>query len=508
MIVTLDNAREEESAKHASAGSLIFKAVRGAGVNVVAQLIGLFCQITGVVVLGRLLTPTDFGLVTMVTAFSGWFMNFGENGFAEYIIQKEHIDQTEVNSIFWLHVFVASGLAILFTIFGACLVVFYSEPKLWRIAAVLSLSFVLTAFSTSQLALLKREMAFSSIALLGLIAVGLSVVLSVAAAGAGMSYWAVVIRQMTIPFVTMIGAWMLCPWRPNYPRFISKSLSGLRYAMQVYGNFSITYVVRNIDKVLLGRFHGIEVLGNYDRAYYLSTMPVAQLLAPLDNVVLATLSRLTNDRARFVAYYTKAVTMVSFLGTAMALILTVSSNDIILLLLGRRWASAGPIVRAFGPGIAGMLIYGTHSWLHLSLGTPNRWLRWNIFSSVLTVAALAVAAPAGSVAMALTYSVTAYVLVVPALWYGGQPIGFKVMKVIRALWPYLVSAATVFVSWLLLSAYCIPTKIALGTVELLLRVLLVSAAVLVAYVTLVVLLQRSLGSVRDCARFVRIFLAR
>lgn len=484
------------------------KAVKGAGINVVAQFAGFLCHTVGVIVLARLLTPKDFGLVAMVTAFSLFFSNFGVNGFPEYIIQKEHISKEEVNAIFWLHIFISGILALCFAFFGFFLVHFYSEPVLWGIAAAMSTSFVLMAFSTSQLALLKRDMQFTSIACIELVAVILSIVFAIVAAYGGMTYWAVVIRQLTIPVVFVIGAWILCPWRPGYPAHTSLALPGLKYALQVYGNFTVGYLTRNIDKVLLGKYHGSEILGNYDRAYHLSMMPLGQLLSPLHSVALSTLSRLINDRERFVSYFTKAVAMVSFLGTLAALILTLSAEDLILLLLGPAWNQAGRVVMAFGPGIAAMLIYGTHTWLHLSLGTPGRWLRWNIFSSIFTITAFVIAAPYGAVAMAIAYSATAYVLVVPSLWYAGRPIGFSVQQVIGSLWAYFASALLVCISWLYLSSYWLPLKELLTDISLLNRVLMTSFAAAFFYICLVILLQRSFRSISELASFIDIFLSR
>ena len=483
------------------------KAIKGAGFNVIAQFVGLIFNTASVIILARLLTPKDFGLVAMITAFSNWFMNFGENGFTEFIIQKKDISYDEVNSIFWLHVFMACFLAIGFTLFGFYLVQFYSEPTLWGIAAAMSTSFVFVAFSTSPLAILKREMKFKPIAILGLVAVILSIVFAISAAICGMSYWAIVIRQISIIVVPMIGAWILCSWRPSYPK-ITHALPGFKYALKVYGSFSLTYIMRNVDKVLLGKFHGTDVLGNYDRAYQLSMIPSNNLLTPLHNVALATLSRLTNDKEKFISYYTKAIGMVAFLGTAAALILTLSAHDIIYLLLGQEWMDAGPVVMAFGPGIAAMFIYGTHSWLHLSLGTPNRWLRWNILSSIFIIIAFAIAAPYGAVAMASAYSATAYILVIPALWYAGQPIGFSALSVFGFLWAYFASALVVFISWSMVSNFTLFLNGQLGNIHLILKIFFVSIIALFFYVGLVTLFQKSFRSIREIIEILTLFLHR
>ena len=254
------------------------KAVKGAGINVAAHFVGFIFQTVGVILLARLLTPKDFGLVAMVTAFSMWFMNFGINGFTEYIIQKREIATQEINAIFWTHVFLASFLYVCFIPFGFFLADFYKEPALSGIALVLATSFILLALHTCQFAVLRRKLKFDYIAGTELIAVILSTVLSISAAIIGMGYWAVVTRQLTLPLVAMIATWIILPWRPQRPQNLLNAIPALKYAIKVYANFSLNYLTSHLDMVLLGKFHGSTVLGNYDRAKYLSTQPAGNSL--------------------------------------------------------------------------------------------------------------------------------------------------------------------------------------------------------------------------------------
>lgn len=488
--------------------NLKVKAAKGAGVNVVLQLLGTVFHIAGVVVLARFLTPKDFGLVAMVTAFSQWIMNFGVNGFTEYIIQKQDLSVNTVNSIFWVHVLLSSVLAAGFAVFGFILVDFYAEPALSGIAAAMATSFIFYALFTSHTALLRREMKFASVAIIELAAVILSTAIAVAAALGGMAYWAVVIRQLMIPVVTMIAVWIISTWRPGAPRHLSDAFPGLKYAFQVYCNYSLGYVTRNLDKVLLGKFHGSAMLGNYDRAYHLSSLPVGQLLSPIDTVAFATLARLRNDKERFFLYFTKAISMVAFLGTIAALLLILSAKDLILLLLGPEWSEAGLVVVAFSPGIAAALLYGTHPWLHLSLGTPDRWLRWNLVASLFTITAFVIAAPFGAVAMAIAYSATSYLLVLPSLWYAGRPIQLSLIKVIECIWTYFAAAFAVFFLWFFLSSHWLPLKALVVGLSPLQRLLLVSIAASSLYMTTVIILQRNFSSIREMISLLRIMLSR
>jgi len=484
------------------------KAIKGATVNIVAQFVGIAVQTIGVVILARLLKPRDFGLVAMVTAFSLWLSNFGVNGFTEYIIQKQEVRKEEINSIFWLHLLVATILSVVFVFFGFLLVGFYSEPALSGIAAAMTASFIFQALSTSPIALLKREMRFTGIAIAELISVVLSVLLAVAAAFLGSGYWAVVTRQLTAPAVMMLGAWFLCRWRPGGPLRLAGALPALKYAVQVYLNFTLGFLMRGADKVLLGKFHGSVLLGNYDRAYHIFSMPAAQIVTPLHSVALATLSRLKHDREKFSSYFSRAVTLVAFPGTLVALGLTVSARDLVQLLLGPNWVEAGRVVMAFGPGVVADLLFATHSWLHLSLGTPNRWLRWNLIASIVTLTAFLIAAPFGAVAMATAYSIKGYILILPGIWYAGRPIQLRLRQVIGCLRTYFLSAAVVGVSWLSLSGHWLPLKTLVTGLSPLSRILLASCVTTVLYVAIVVLLERGFRSIRDILSLIPHILSR
>lgn len=483
-------------------------AIRGAGINMGAQMVGFLCQTVGVVVLARLLKPGDFGLVAMVTAFYLWPMNFGVNGFTEFIIQKEELGEKEINSIFWLQLFLGILLAIGFAFFGFFLVEFYTEPALSGIAAVMATGIVFQAICVSPMALLRREMKFAAVGIVELAGVILSVVLAISAAIGGMGYWSVVVRQLTIPAVSMIGCWMVCSWRPGRLGDLSGALAGLRYAMQIYCNYTLGYLRGNIDKVLIGKFHGTGSLGVYERSYHLFSVPFTQLLNPLHSVALATLSRLRHDKEQMCAYYTKAVSMVAFPGGLAALLLTISGKDLVFVLLGPKWNDAGPVVMAFGPGIAAYLVYGTHQWLHLSLGVPNRWVKWNLFASVISVIAFVLAAPFGAMGMAITFSGVGYALMLPAVWYAGRPIELKMKVVIGSMWPYFASGVFLCMVWYFLYEYWRPLEWFLMRIRPLFRIIVTAFGMSLLYIAMVCMFERSLRSIRETLAVIKLSLSR
>lgn len=476
--------------------------------NLAASLLGFLFQTAGAIMLARLLSPKDFGLVAMVTAFSTWIMNFGINGFTEYIIQKHDIDAGEISSIFWLHLFLATTLYLGFVLFGLFLVNFYEEPVLAKIVPAIASSFILYALCTCHFAVLQKEMKYGSFAAIQLVSVVVSTVLSVLVAFKGLGFWAIVTRQLSLPVVSVVGCWMISSWTPRLPKRLSDAFMALKYAIKIYCNFSLSYLITNIDKVFVGRYYGPNVLGNYDRAYYLSQMPAEQLIRPLTSVALATLSRLKGDTERFLRYYTKAVSAVSFLGTVAALVLMLTAQDLVLFLLGPAWTETGWALMALTPGIAALMVSGTISWLHLSLGTPDRWLKWNIFASIFTIVAFALALPYGIVAVSIAYSAKTYFLLIPGLWYAGRPIQLRFRTLFQLIWPYFVSAALVAAIWLYFSSHCKPLSTFLSGLNLLVRILSVGCVASILYLSFIVVIERSLRPITDFYSIGLLFLRR
>ncbi len=499
--------REDFFARPQSA-SLKSQAIKSGGVSIVAQMISLAVHMIGVIILARLLQPRDFGLVTMVTAFYLLLTNFGFNGFTEYIIQKKTVSHTEVSNLFWIHAFISLLLMLGFIAAAPIIAAFYKEPAVKLVVRVMAFGIMGRMLSTHHLALMKRKMEFIKVTTIQVVARVLSLVLAVLMALNGFQHWSVVTRQLSEIVMVGIGAWIMCPWIPGLPKKLKGEAGSLIFALQVYGNFTLNYIARNLDKILLGRFYGSKVLGNYDRAYHLASQPVAQLVVPLNNVGLATLSRLRDDPDRYRRYYTKALCVLAFLGVFGSLFLTFTGRDLIFLLLGPGWEQAGSVVTAFGPGIGAMIIYSTCSWIHLSLAKPDRWLRWNIISLVITSAFLAASAPFGPVFVAVAYSTSYYVLLVPALWYAGRPIELKTIPLLKAIGPYFGSG---FVTGIILLGFTefFPTSTHLfKELSPILRLCIVISFNSVIYTALVVAFHRSFNPVKDLFSFLRTLIRR
>jgi O-antigen/teichoic acid export membrane protein len=424
----------------AAGGGLRRLAVRGAGVTVFSQGVVFTVQMVGTVVLARLLAPSDFGVVIMVTTFSLLLMSFGQNGYPEAVMQREKIDRFLASNLFWINTGMGVVLAIGFAAAGRLLAKFYSDPRVAAVAACVSVSIFLSSVSVLHIALLKRALRFSVTSTLDVVSNVVSVVVSIGLATAGWGYWALVAAVVTRPLVQTVGAWCACQWIPSLPRPIPGTSSIARFAMHVYGRFSFNYLTRNTDNLLVGWRFGPASLGFYKKAYDLFLLPANQLLIPIADVVLSTLSRLERGSAEYRRYFLNGLSILAFVGLGAGTMLTLVGRDMIRLLLGAKWGEAGHIFTFFGPGIGIMLIYGPSGLIHLSIGRADRWFRWVVIEFAVTVLLFSVGLHWGPTGIASAWSASFWILFIPAYWYAGRPIHFGVAPVIGAVWRYVLGS--------------------------------------------------------------------
>jgi O-antigen/teichoic acid export membrane protein/glycosyltransferase involved in cell wall biosynthesis len=421
-------------------GGLARRAVRGAGVTVASGGVGLGIQIVATVVLARLLTPHDFGLLAMVTTVSMLLTNFGVNGITEAVLQRERIDEALASNLFWINVSGGIVLTIGFAAAGSLLARFYGAPQVEDVTAWMSTTIFITSISVLHLALLKRAMRFSVVSANDVLARLISVALSIYLGWIGWGYRALVAGAIVLPLCTTIGAWLLCKWTPSRPRRAEGTASMLWFALHTYGRFTVNYFARNVDNVLVGWRFGTFALGYYKRAYDLFALPASQLGAPLAEVALSALSRLDPRSAIYRRHLVSALSLLAFVGMGLAGVLTLVGRDVIALLLGPAWAKSGQLFVFFGPGIGAMLIYHTHGWIHLSTGRADRWFRWGLVEVAVTVLCFFLALPWGPPGIAIAWTLSFWILTIPALWYAGRPIGFQVVPMLAGTWKYVLAA--------------------------------------------------------------------
>jgi O-antigen/teichoic acid export membrane protein len=455
------------------------------------------------IVLARLLSPADFGLVAMVTTFSLLLMNFGLNGFTEAVIQKEDIDHRLASNLFWISVGAGLVLTIGFAGGGSVLAWFYHDPLVARIAADVSLTILLTSAQVLHLALLKRAMCFSQVSANDFISRALSIAVSIILAWRGFGYRSLVYGIVAQPFISTIGAWWLCRWVPGPPSRAQGTRTMLRFAMHVYARFSFNYSTRNTDNVLVGWRFDAQSLGFYKKAYDLFALSAGLFVTSLTAVAISALSRLRRDPVEYRLFFVRALTVVALIAMGLSGDLTLIGRELIRVLLGPGWQSAGRIFTFFGPGIGAMLVYATTDWLHLSLGRPDRWFRWSIFEYAVTALLFVVGLHWGPAGVALAWTVSFWILAIPAFWYAGRPIQFAIGNVISVVWKFTLASMLAGGASALILERMRSVVVVRSSFGAFVEILLASVVFGGLYLSGVILLHRGCAPIRQLAALMR-----
>lgn len=417
------------------------KAIQGGSISITSKILSTIIQIGGVVLLARLLSPDDFGLVAMATVITAFFFVFNELGLGDATIQASGITHEQVSTLFWINLAFGFFVMILLVALSPAVAWFFTEPKVLLIMMLSSINFVFFGLYTQHIALLKKNMFFAKVSIIEILSGLLSTVISIVLALIGMKYWAIVLRHILYSLFITIFAWTFCHWRPGLPKRNSGVRPLLKIGANSVGFYIVNYFATNLDKILIGKKYGAEQLGYYSRAFYLSTFPAGQFTHSIFHVAVSTLSKLREEPEKYRRYFLNALSVITFLGMPISIFMVVMSRDLIYLLLGSQWNQAAAIFSILGLAAGMNIIYRTSGWIHVSLGRTDRWFKWGIMGTLVMAIGFIVGLFFGPKGVAVAYTLVIILLTIPGILYAGRPIGLKFPEVFSTIWRYIFASA-------------------------------------------------------------------
>jgi len=423
-------------------------ALRGGAVSVAMQYGNGVLQLVAAIVLARLLAPEDFGLVAIVTVLTSFAPLLIDFGLGDATVQRSKITRSQVSSLFWLSTGIGLAIAVLVAACSPLIAWIYREPRLEDIALCTAIMFVLFGMSNQHLALLRRTMQFTRIAKIQILSTLIGVAIAIAMAICGYGYWAIVLRPIASSFCVATGAWLVCGWVPGFPVFDDEVKSMVRFGLHVVG-FSVLYTVaRAVDRILLGLFYRPDAVGYYQNAITLYDYSIFAVLSQLHTVGSAALSKLQSNPAALRQKYEAALSALAFFVMPTAAILSVTAQDLTVILLGEKWRAAGLLLSIIGLRGIFQVVEGSQGWLHLSIGRADRWRNWGVVSVVAHFLAVLGGLPFGATGVAVAIVITSLLIAVPSISYAGRPIGIGAALVMRAVGQQLIGAiGTVAGGW-------------------------------------------------------------
>ena len=403
------------------------KTIRGGAARLVSQLAGLALRMGALVVLARLLGPKDFGLVAMVTALTNVLTVFRDFGLSAAAVQRSEVTEDQHSTLFWINILLGALLALVTLTAAPAIAAFYHEPRLYWVAPALGTAFLFNAMGIQHSALLQRQMRFTSMAVISVVSLAVGTTIAIGGAAIGYGYWALVANSVTTPLVASIGFWLATGWVPAMPRRRTGIRSMVHFGGTLTLNNVIAYIGLNADKVMIGRFLGVDAIGIYGRGFQLASIPTDNLNWAVGEVAFSALSRLQNDPGRLKSYFLKCFSFMLGLTLPITIACALFADDFVYVLLGPKWRAATEIVRLLAPTIAVMAVLNPMTWLINSLGLVRRALKIALVFAPIMIVSCLLGLSHGASGVASAYSAAMLLWVVPHIAWcvHGTPISLR-----------------------------------------------------------------------------------
>lgn len=342
------------------------------------------------VVLALLLTPHDFGVVSLAASWVALLSVFGELGFGAALVQRSVINSGHLSTTFVLNLLAGAALTVLGVAIAGPLARFFHAPEAAPVLMALSAGFILNAPSLTQAALAQRELRFRQLAVRDTAAAIVGGVTGIALAFAGWGVWSLVAQILTSTIVGSALLWWLSPWRPRAAEVSMERVAELwGYSSKIFWFNIFKYFAQNCDRLLVGYLAGPVLLGVYSFAYRLVVSPVATSIGAIGNYLFPRFARLQDDPSAVREVYlrtTGAVTTVVLPALALA---AATAPLAVPVLFGSRWAGGIILVQLFTVVAAAQLLISPAGQLMKALGRAGWMFAWSVFFTTITLGLLA-----------------------------------------------------------------------------------------------------------------------
>lgn len=361
------------------------------------------------ITLARLLTPSDFGLVALANMFIFFFELVLAFGFIQKLIQKDDINDIEINTVFWTQI--CLGFFFTFSIFITADYVAngFGQPLLTHILQSLSFLFIIRAFSETQRGLLVRSFRFKAIAIRSLFGIIMSGIVGILMAVNNYGVWSLVGQQLTYEITGVLVLWKASDWRPKLQFSVADLRSFSSFGINILGYKLTQFFNQRTDSLLVGYFLGEVSLGYYAIAHRILEVMTQLLIGTLNQVALPLFARLQNDYQHFLDTYYTATQWTCLITFPMFFSVIIVSPELIITVFGEKWLNVVPIMQIISlVGIIRGITFFQRS-AFVALGKPNLQFKLGLINSILNLIFCLIAIPWGIGAIALAYVLSDYV---------------------------------------------------------------------------------------------------
>lgn len=362
-----------------------------------AQLIQFIVSI----ILARLLTPADYGVVGLITVFISISLVFAQSGLGQALVQRRHIDNEEFSTVFYFSlVFSVIIYAVLFMC-SPLIASFYNEPILTPVVRALGITVIIGAVNSVQQAYVQKTMQFRRFFYSTIGGTFASAVVGIIMAYRGYGVWALVGQQISNQAVNTVVLWFTVKWRPKKMFSSQKAKNLFSYGWKLLCSSLLDTVYNNIYSLIIGKFYSSDDLGYYNRGKQFPILVVQNINSAIDSVLFPVLSQAQDEKTRLKAMVRRSIVTSTFLIFPAMAGLAAVAKPLTLLLLTEKWLPAVPFIQFCCFSYAFWPIHTANLQAIKALGRSDIFLKLEIIKKIVGVTTLIITIPFGLYIMML-----------------------------------------------------------------------------------------------------------
>lgn len=419
-----------ESLKHKTVKGVVWSSVERFSVQGIQFLV--------MIVMARLLTPKDYGLVGMVAIFIAVAQSLVDSGFSQALIRKQNRTETDNSTVFYFNIVVGILLYLILFAIAPWVADFYDSPELTALMRVVCLSVVFNSLVVVQRALLTVNIDFKTQAKASLAAALVSGAVGIGMAYGGYSYWAIVAQQLVNLGLNALLLWMFAHWRPRWIYSWNSFRELFTFGSKLMASGLLDVVYRNMYLLVIGKVFTASSLGYYTRAHQFAEFPSSNLTGILQRVTYPVLCQIQNDDERLAQIYRRFLRLSAFLIFPLLVGLSAVAEPFVLLLLKEQWMFAATLLQIICFSMMWFPIHAINLNLLQVKGRSDLFLRLEIIKKVIAVLILCVTIPMGLIAMCVGQILSSIICLVINTHYTGKLIQVGFLRQMRDLLPTLL----------------------------------------------------------------------
>ena len=390
------------------------------------------------IVLARLLTPHDYGLIAMIGIFISISETFVDSGLSSALVRNKNRSEIDCSTAFYVNIVIGAVCYGILFVCAPLVSKFYNEPELSNITRAMGIVFFLFSFSNVQQAILTIKIDFKTKTKISLISVITSGVIGVVLAYMKFGVWALVVQQISYAFIRVVLQWILIKWRPLFAFSISSFRSLFSFGSKMLATGLLNSISNNLYTLIIGKAYAADSLGYYSRAGQFVQFPSTSITNIIKSVSFPTMSVIQDNDERFKMNFLRIQKTVTFVVFPLIIGLASISKPLIILLLSEKWIYSSILMQIICMGLIWYPVYTQNLNIMEVKGCSRYVLQSETITKVTNISLLLLSLPIGLEAICYSQVISNIISVVVSNYFITKTINVKYHILFVTIWKNVV----------------------------------------------------------------------